>query len=199
MKFLDPTFLITTLGLVGVGLIIFAESGLLIGLLFPGDSLLFVAGIFAGEGYFSVVLLLIIAIAAAILGDSFGYWFGWKFGPKVFKKEESFLFKKSYVTKTEAFYAKHGKKTVAIARFVPIVRTFAPIMAGVGGMPYASFVMWNIVGGIAWASVFVLGGYFLNALFPDSEKFLTYATFGIIVVSLAPAGYQVVRSYFKKS
>ncbi len=199
MDWLDPTFLISTLGLLGVGLIIFAESGILFGLFFPGDSLLFVAGIFAGQGYFPIWLLIVVGIVAAVTGDSLGYWFGKKFGPKIFVKEESFFFKKSHVTKTEVFYARHGKKTIAFARFVPIVRTFAPFMAGVGAMDYRSFLFWNLAGGIAWVSVFTLAGYFLNQILPESEHILTYVTLGIVAVSLVPAFFQVLKGYYAKS
>ena len=192
MYYLDPTFLISTLGLLGVAAIIFAESGMLIGIFLPGDSLLFAAGIFAGQGFFPLWLLIVVGIIAAVIGDTFGYWFGRKFGPKVFVKEESFFFKKSHILKTEVFYAKHGKKTVAIARFVPIVRTFAPIMAGIGNMDYKTFLRWNIIGSIIWIVVFSSAGYFLNKILPDSEKLLTYITFGIVAVSFLPAIYQLV-------
>lgn len=194
MDYLDPTFLISTLGLIGVFVVIFAESGTLLGLFFPGDSLLFLAGVFAMQGYFPLWLLVVGAIIAAITGDSVGYWFGTKVGPKIFFKEESVFFKKSYITKTQEFYAKHGKKTIAIARFIPIVRTFAPIMAGVGSMQYSIFLFWNTLGGVLWVLSFTLGGAFLSAIIPNSEQYLGYITFGIVVVSLVPAGYQLIRT-----
>jgi membrane-associated protein len=198
MDFLDPTFLITTLGLIGVFAIIFAESGTLFGLFFPGDSLLFVAGLFASRGFFSVLILYIGAMIAAILGDSVGYWFGAKLGPKIFTKEESLVFKKSYVEKTQAFYSRYGAWTIFVARFIPIVRTFAPILAGVGNMPYRRFIFWNILGGVVWAAVFIFGGYFLGRLLPDGEHVLSYVTLGIVAVSLIPAGIQVFRIWKSK-
>ncbi len=193
MKFLDPTFLISTLGLLGVFAIIFAESGTLAGLFFPGDSLLFLAGIFAAKGYFPLWLLIVGTIIAAIAGDSVGYWFGKKVGPRIFKKEESLFFKKSYIVKTQEFFNKHGKKTIALARFVPIVRTFAPIMAGVGMMEYKNFLFWNVIGGVAWVLIFGLAGAFLGNVLPESEKYLAYITLGIVAVSLIPALFQVLR------
>ncbi len=193
MKFLDPTFLISTLGLLGVFAIIFAESGTLAGLFFPGDSLLFLAGIFAAKGYFPLWLLIVGTIIAAIAGDSVGYWFGKKVGPRIFKKEESLFFKKSYIVKTQEFFNKHGKKTIALARFVPIVRTFAPIMAGVGMMEYKNFLFWNVIGGVAWVLIFGLAGAFLGNVLPESEKYLAYVTLGIVAVSLVPALFQVLR------
>jgi membrane-associated protein len=198
MDWFNPTFLIQTLGLIGVFAVIFAESGTLFGLFFPGDSLLFVAGLFASKGFFSVWVLYIGAAAAAILGDSVGYWFGAKLGPAIFTKEESLFFKKSYIEKTQHFYSQYGAWTVFVARFIPIVRTFAPIMAGVGNMPYRTFIFWNILGGIVWAAVFIFGGYFLGNLLPEGEHTLSYVTLGIIIVSLVPAGIQVFRIWKNK-
>lgn len=193
MEFFDPKFILQTLGLLGVFIVIFAESGTLLGLFFPGDSLLFLAGVFASQGHFSIVLLVIGAMVAAILGDSVGYLFGKKIGPKIFTKEDSFFFKKSHITKTEIFYKKHGNRTIAVARFIPIVRTFAPILAGVGDMPYDSFLRWNILGGVVWATLFCFGGYFIGSVLPAGQNYLTWITITIIAVSLIPAGYQILR------
>lgn len=193
MDWLNPTFLIQTLGLFGVFAIIFAESGTLFGLFFPGDSLIFVAGIFASKGFFSIFVLYIGVAVSAILGDSVGYWFGTKVGPKIFTREESLFFKRSYVEKTQAFYSQYGAWTIFMARFIPIVRTFAPIMAGVARMTYSTFIFWNILGGVVWASVFAFSGYFLGQILPDGTKILSYVTFGIVVVSLIPAAIQVFR------
>ncbi len=198
MNYLDPTFLISTLGLLGICAILFAESGILLGAFLPGDSLLFAAGIFAGQGYFPFWLLIILAILSAFLGDNVGYWFGKKFGPRVFAKEESFFFKKSYIKRTEEFYAEHGKKTVAIARFVPIVRTFAPIMAGIGSMDYKAFLKWNILGSAIWVLTFTSAGLLLHTIFPESEKLLTIVTLGIVAFSFVPPTYQIVKARRKK-
>ena len=193
MHYFDPNFLITTLGLAGVFAVIFAESGILLGLFFPGDSLLFIAGVFAAQGYFSIWVLILGAIVAAVLGDNVGYWFGKKAGPKIFSQEESFFFKKSYVKKTEEFYRKHGKKTIAFARFVPVVRTFAPVMAGVGDMEYEKFLPWNIVGGGSWVLLFSLGGFLLGRIMPAGEKYLSYITIAIVVLSVLPMAYQFLK------
>lgn len=199
MDWFNPTFLIQTLGLLGVFAIIFAESGTLFGLFFPGDSLLFVAGLFASRGFFSIIVLYIGSMIAAVLGDSVGYWFGAKVGPKIFTREESLVFKKSYIQKTESFYNRYGAWTIFIARFIPIVRTFAPILAGVGNMPYKTFIFWNLLGGVLWTAVFTLGGFFLGRLLPDGEHVLSYVTLGIILISLIPAGIQVFRIMRKNS
>ena len=200
MHVLDPQFLLQTLGLIGVFTVIFAESGILLGMVLPGDSLLFIAGIFAGQGLFPLWILIVGAVISAILGDSLGYWFGLRVGPKLFTKEESLFLKKSYVEKTQAFYKTHGTKTIAFARFIPIVRTFAPIMAGVGTMQYAEFLLWNIIGSVCWVVLFTCGGFFLHALLPGGEKFLTLITLGIVALSVTPAALQFLRNlYTKKS
>src|SRR3989338_1983266 len=139
LHILDPSFLIQTLGLVGVFAIVFAESGLFFGFFLPGDSLLFTAGILASQGHFNVVLLWLGCMLCAIFGDSVGYAFGKKVGPKIFYREDSFFFHKKHIERTRAFFEKYGKKTIVLARFVPIVRTFAPILAGVGQMEYRTF------------------------------------------------------------
>ena len=136
---LDPKFLITTLGIFGVFGIVFAESGLLVGFFFPGDSLLFTAGFLASQNYFNIVFLVVGSVVAAILGDSVGYWLGAKIGPKIFNRPNSRWFNPQHVERTGAFYARYGKKTIILARFIPIVRTFVPIMAGGGGKTFPTF------------------------------------------------------------
>ncbi len=197
INFLDPHFLISTLGLIGVFVIIFAESGILVGLFFPGDSLLFLAGVFAADGYFSLPLLIVGSIVAAILGDNLGYWIGKKIGPKIFIKEESFFFKKSYLTRTQEFYIKHGNKNIALARFVPIVRTIAPLFAGVAQMNYKSFFKWNVFGGCIWVLFFSLGGFLFGKLLPDGEKYLSIVSLVIVGLSLLPYLYPLIRKIWK--
>lgn len=194
MHYLDPHFLIATLGLAGVFSIIFAESGILLGLFLPGDSLLFIAGLFAAQGYFPLWILLLGSIIAAILGDNFGYWFGKKIGPRIFSREESFFFKKKYVKKTQAFYQLHGRKTIAFARFIPVVRTCAPIMAGVGGMDYETFLPWNVVGGCSWVLLFSLAGFLLGRIMPSGEHYLSLIMIIIVVLSILPVLYQGFKS-----
>jgi membrane-associated protein len=191
--FFNPASLIETVGLFGIVAIIFAESGLFFGFFFPGDSLLFTAGVFAAAGYLPVVPLVILSFIAAVLGDAVGYWFGRKFGENFFKREDSLFFKKSYLDKTTAFYAKHGRKTIVLARFIPIVRTFAPILAGVGGMRYRDFLSYNIIGALIWVAGFTLPGYFLGQFIPNVEKYLFWFVGVIIIFSFYPLLLQYAR------
>lgn len=190
MDILNPTTLIPLVGLVGIGIIIFLETGIFFGVIFPGDSLLFTAGLFAAKGLISFPLLLLVCIVAAIAGDQIGYLIGKKLGPKLFTRKETFFFKKSYLEKTKAFYAKHGVKTIIIARFIPIVRTFAPTLAGAGEMDYKTFTKYNIVGGILWVLLFCYLGYFLAGIIGDNLIHLGYVVGIIIFVSLATGVWQ---------
>lgn len=193
MHYLDPSFIIQTVGLIGIFAIVFAESGLFFGFFFPGDSLLFTAGLFAHAGYFNLEILIIGCIIAAILGDSVGYFTGSKMGPKIFKKENSLFFKKKYLLDAQEFYVKYGKKTIVLARFVPFVRTFAPIVAGVGKMSYKTFISYNIISGIIWPLSMISLGYFVGSLFPQAEKYLFLITGGIIVISIVPIVFQIIK------
>lgn len=184
--FLDPAFLIATLGLLGVFAIVFAESGLFFGFFLPGDSLLFTAGLLASQGHFNVLLLWAGVMVCAIAGDSVGYAFGKHIGFKLFTKEDSFFFRKEHLHKTEAFYAKHGKKTIILARFVPIVRTFAPILAGIGKMDYRTFLSFNVVGGVLWSTLLIFLGFGLGSVVPSIDRYLLPIVLGIIVVSFIP-------------
>lgn len=186
MEILNPIVIIKAVGIIGIILIVFAETGLFFGFFFPGDSLLFTAGIFASQGVFSIEVLLIGCIVAAILGDSVGYWSGKKYGRKLFDRDESFFFKKKHLYDAELFYEKHGKSTIIIARFVPIIRTFAPIVAGIGNMNYYSFISYNIFGGIFWVSLLLLSGYFLGGMIPNPDTYIIPIAFLIIVLSFIP-------------
>lgn len=183
---LDLPAFIQTIGYIGVFAIIFAESGLFVGFFLPGDSLLFTAGFLASQGYFSIAFLVLLACVGAILGDSVGYAFGRKVGPKIFSREDSFWFHKKHLARAESFYERHGKKTIIIARFIPIVRTFAPIVAGVGKMEYKTFIKFNIIGGILWGAGVTLIGYFLGQIIPDADKYLFYIIVAIVVLSVMP-------------
>lgn len=193
-QILDPLWLISTLGFVGVVSIIFAESGLFFGFFLPGDSLLFTAGFLASQNLLNLWGLLIFCSLAAILGDNFGYAFGRRVGPKIFYKEDSFFFRRSYIEKTRQFFARYGNKTIIFARFVPIVRTFAPILAGVGEMPYRQFLTYNIIGGTGWVFLLTLGGYFLGRLIPGVDQYLLPIVLLIILVSISPGLYHLYRS-----
>jgi len=144
--------------------VVFAETGLLMGFFLPGDSLLFTLGVVAGAGQFNPFLITVLLIVAAIVGDSTGYALGRRFGPSIFKREESWFFKKAYIRQTQEFFNKHGAKTIIYARFLPVVRTFAPFMAGVGSMHYGKFLFYNVLGGIIWVPLIVAAGYFLGGV-----------------------------------
>jgi membrane-associated protein len=193
MDFLKPEHLIATFGLIGIFAIIFAESGLLIGFFLPGDSLLFVAGLFASQHKYGINIWVLVlgCFLAAFIGDQVGYTFGHKVGPALFRKPDSKLFKQEYVDRTEAFFEKHGPKTIILARFVPIVRTFAPVVAGVGRMNRRTFLTYNLVGAFLWAVGVTLAGYFLGSAFPVLGKYIEYIAIGIIVVSVIPVGLEV--------
>lgn len=175
--------------------IIFLETGLVITPFLPGDSLVFVAGAFAARGVINIFLLWVILCIAAIAGDSLNYWIGDFFGEKIFLKIK--FFKKEHLDKTKNFYKKYGAKTIIMARFVPIVRTFAPFVAGVGKMDYKKFISYNIIGGIAWVTLFLFAGYFFGQI-PIIEKNLTLVIFGIIIISLIPPVIEYLRERKKK-
>ena len=166
-------------------LIVFAETGLVVTPFLPGDSLLFAAGTLAGRGLLDVWIVMVSLVAAAILGDTINYWVGSKIGAKVFVAKNPRFLKLSHLQKTQAYYAKHGAKTIVIARFVPIVRTFAPFVAGVGKMPYGTFLTYNVVGAMVWVTSLTLGGFFLGGL-PIVKKNFELAVLAIIAVSVLP-------------
>jgi len=182
-----------TVGYLGIFAIIFAESGLFIGFFLPGDSLLFTAGFLASQDFFSLPLLLVGCFLAAVLGDSVGYAFGRRVGPRLFQREDSVLFHKKNVFKAQAFYEKHGAKTIVIARFIPVVRTFAPIVAGIGQMRYRHFLTYNVVGGLLWAVGVTLLGYFLGNAIPDVDRYLLPIIVFIVLISVAPAAYHMLK------
>ncbi len=173
-------------------LIVFCETGLVITPLLPGDSLLFAAGSFAGMGMLDVRLLFLILSVAAILGDSVNYYIGRYMGPKVFQKGNSRIFKKEYLDKTHKFYEKYGGKTIILARFIPIVRTFAPFVAGVGNMSYGRFAVYNITGGIVWVGLFVFGGYYFGSLQIVRQNF-SIVILAIIFISILPGIVSLFR------
>ncbi len=177
--------LVRTGGYVVLCAIVFAETGLLIGFFLPGDSLLFIAGFVAAQGYLDIWLLNGLLCAAAVTGDTVGYWIGAKTGPKIFTREDSLLFRKAYILRAKAFYDRHGGKTIVMARFVPIIRTFAPVVAGVAQMEYRRFLAFNVFGGIGWVVSLSLAGYFLGS-FDIVKNNLEKAVIGIIVVSVLP-------------
>lgn len=186
LEWLDPTFIIQTLGLAGILAIVFAESGLFFGFIFPGDSLLVTAGIVAAAGHLNIWWLVPGCFLAAVLGDNVGYAFGRRVGPALFNRPDSRLFKKEYLVWTERYYARYGKKTLVIARFVPVVRSFAPILAGVAQMPYGDFMRYNVLGAFVWAVGLTLLGYTLGQFIPNVDQYLLPIIVVIVLISFAP-------------
>lgn len=171
-------------------LIIFCETGLVVTPFLPGDSLIFVTGAFAGKGSLNIEWSIILTSLAAIIGDTVNYWIGHFVGPKIF-------YKKEYLDSASKFYEKHGGKTIILARFIPIIRTFAPFVAGIGRMSYRHFIVYNIVGGVAWVSIFALGGYFFGSL-PIVQENLSLLIFAIIFISLIPPGVKLLQKVVDK-
>lgn len=200
---------IATAGYFVLIFVVFAETGLAAGFFLPGDSLLFVAGLFAADGKFNLfsslsheinlIILLFSVFLAAVVGDAVGYLTGAKLGPRLFKRPKSLLFKPSHLQKAHAFYEKYGGKTIIIARFVPIVRTFAPIVAGAAQMPYRTFVVYNVVGGFLWVFTMILGGYFLGRAFPFLREHLEIVVIVIVLLSILPAIIEIIKSRRKKA
>ncbi|AMM51320.1 hypothetical protein TH61_09250 [Rufibacter sp. DG15C] len=177
-------------------LIIFVETGVVVMPFLPGDSLLFAAGAFAATGVLNVWYLLVLLFVAAFLGDTLNYLIGDYFGPRVFRKDYRFL-KKEYLLKTQAYYEKHGGKTIIFARFIPIIRTFAPFVAGVGTMKYGKFLSYNIIGGLLWVVGFVMAGFLFGNI-PAVKKNFTMVIFGIILISIIPPIYEILKQKFGK-
>jgi membrane-associated protein len=189
--------LIKSVGYVGIFAIIFAESGILIGAFLPGDSLLFTAGFLASQNFLNIWILIPTLFIAAVLGDNVGYAFGRKVGPKIFKKKDSLLFHQNNLIKAEIFYEKHGPITVMLARWMPFIRTFAPIVAGVGKMNYKTFFFYNVLGGFLWTASLPLAGYYLGQFIPDIDKYLLPIIGVIIFVSVIPPIYHIVKEKIK--
>lgn len=195
----DLVELVKWAGILGVAAIIFAESGLLVGAILPGDSLLFTAGFLTYTGFLpvNINLLVVVLFVAAVLGDSTGYTFGRRVGRRLFSRPDSRLFKQSYVQKAEGFYTQHGGKTIIMARFIPFVRTFAPVIAGTARMDYKTFLTYNLIGGAIWAGGITYLGYFLGSWFKslglDIDQVILPAATVIILISIAPPILHIVR------
>ena len=193
----NPESIIHYGGLALLLFVVFAETGLLIGFFLPGDSLLFTAGLLCGTGIFdtSITILLLGLSVAGITGNMIGYWFGKRAGETLFTKNDSWIFKKKYVTITDDFYKRHGGKTLILGRFLPIIRTFAPILAGVIKIDFRKFMIYNIIGCTAWVFSLTLIGYFLGREYPHVKEYLEYIVIGLIVVTTLPV---VIRYYFNR-
>ncbi len=194
----DVQNLIRTVGYIGLFAIIFAETGILAGFFFPGDSLLVTAGLFAAKGDLNIYFLNLLLIPAAIIGDAVGYWIGHKSGPLLFKKEQSFFFRKDYLIKTKNFYDKYGGITIVLARFMPIIRTFAPTVAGIAQMRYIDFFKYNVFGGILWVLSMTLTGYFLGSVIPNIEKHIELVIVIVVFLSISPAIYKYISHKIKQ-
>lgn len=173
-------------------MVIFCETGLVVTPLLPGDSLLFALGAFAAQGALNIEILLILLCVAAVLGDTVNYSIGKFLGPKVFHYQDGRFFKREYLLRTHQFYEKHGGKTIIIARFVPIIRTFAPFVAGIGTMKYLRFITYNIVGGVSWVCLFLLAGYFFGGI-PVVKRNFTLVIMAIIIISVLPGVFEYWR------
>ena|SRR6201996_2125360 len=183
----DAQFIIS-LGFYFLLIVVFAETGLFFGFFLPGDYLLFMSGLLCSTGRFnvSVYTLILSLIAAGVLGNFTGYWFGYRAGPALFNRNDSLFFKKRYVALAEEFYAKHSAMALVLGRFFPIIRTFAPIFAGVVKVDLKKFTLYNIIGCIAWVNTFTLGGYFLGRRYPKIDEYLQYIVLGLIIITTIP-------------
>jgi membrane-associated protein len=189
----DLVQIIKTFGYFGLFFMVFAESGLFFGFFLPGDSLLFTAGFLASQGFFNIWLLVPLLIVAAVGGDNAGFWTGTKLGGWLLKQKESFFFQKKNLIKAQKFFAKHGGKALVLARFIPAVRTFVPIAAGIGKMEYRHFFFFNVVGGILWAFGMTIAGFFLGSLIPGVDRYLLPIIGLIILASVVPAAIHFWR------
>lgn len=193
MPGVDLEHLIRTVGYIGMFCIVFAETGLLIGFFLPGDSLLFTAGFLASQDYLNIWILVPVCFIAAIVGDAVGYQIGHRFGRQLFTREESRLFKPKYLLKAQEFFNLHGGKAIILARFMPIVRTFVPVIAGTATMDYRRFAVYNIAGGALWAIGVTVAGYFLGKTIPSVDKYLLPIIAVIVFVSIAPTALHIWR------
>jgi membrane-associated protein len=186
-------------GYVVLAAIVFTETGLLIGFFLPGDSLLISAGLVAAAGGLNIWWSNIILIIAAIVGDSVGYAIGWRLGPRLFTRPKSMLFNPAHIERTRRFYERHGSKTIVIARFVPIIRTFAPVVAGIGRMEYRRFVFYNVAGGLGWVISMTCAGYLLGRAIPNIGSYIHLVVGIVILLSLLPIVYEVMRARRRRS
>lgn len=191
----DLVKLIETVGYVGLTAIIFAESGLFFGFFLPGDSLLLTAGLLASRGALQLPILLLTLAPAAVLGDNVGYWFGKKVGPPIFSRENSLFFRRKNLLAAKAFYDRHGGITIILARFMPFIRTFAPIVAGAVEMEYRRFFFFNLIGGVLWAIGVTLAGYFLGETIPGIDRYFLLIVVVVIFISALPSLIHVWREY----
>ena len=191
-QFINPEYLIQAFGYPGLTAIVFLETGAMVFFL-PGDSLLFLAGLFAGEGTLSLWMLQLLLIPAAVLGDATSYFIGARMGPALFNRPDSKLFKPQYMEAAKAFYEKHGGKAIILARFTPIVRTFVPVVAGIAKMPYSRFASFNVIGGVAWVVSMTVAGFFLGSI-PFVKKNIELMVILVVVISVLPIFFSWLKA-----
>lgn len=198
-QLMNPEYLLSNGGIYIVCLIVFAETGLFFGFFLPGDYLLFLAGLFCALGKIDVsITTMFFGILAAAIGGNFaGYWFGYRAGPMLFRRKESLIFKQKYVVMAEEFYQKYGGSALVIGRFVPIIRTFAPIFAGVVKLDFKKFVIYNILGALIWVGILTLSGYFLGEMFPNIIHYVEYIIVGMIAIAFLPIVITLIKRWYK--
>jgi membrane-associated protein len=190
---IDVTSLIQSGGLLVIALIVYAESGMMVGFFLPGDTLLISAGILAASGQFPIELTVAVIALAAVLGDNTGYIIGKTAGKRLFKKKDGIIFRQEYVQKAEKFYEKHGAKTLLIAHYVPIVRSFAPLVAGIAHMNRAQFFMYDLIGATSWAVILTLLGYFFGSRIPHLEDYIHYVLLAVVILSFGPVIWHIIK------
>ncbi len=195
---LDPTHLIESGGIILVALLIFAESGMMVGFFFPGDTLLLSAGVFAAQGKLSLSWLITFVVIAAIAGDNTGYQIGRTMGKRLFRKKDGLFFRQEYVEQSEKFYERYGAKTMLLAHFIPVIRTFAPIVAGVGKMPRRTFIIFDAIGDCAWAVLIILLGYWFGSKIPNIDHYVLPAVAVVVVFSFGPMLYHIAKAIWEK-
>lgn len=195
---LNVSDIIQSGGLLLIAAIIFAESGMFVGFFFPGDTLLLTAGIFAAQGKMSLPLVIIVVAMAAIAGDNTGYHIGKRYGRRLFRKPDGLIFRQEYVQRAERFYERFGSRTMLIAHFVPVVRTFVPPVAGVARMDYPKFVLFDAIGDIAWALIVTSVGYWFGTKIPNIDHYIILAVVAVVVITLGPTVYHIVKAILEK-
>lgn len=195
---LNVSDIIQSGGLLLIAAIIFAESGMFVGFFFPGDTLLLTAGIFAAQGKMSLPLVIIVVALAAIAGDNTGYHIGKRYGRRLFRKPDGLIFRQEYVQRAERFYERFGSRTMLIAHFVPVVRTFVPPVAGVARMDYPKFVLFDAIGDIAWALIVTSVGYWFGTKIPNIDHYIILAVVAVVVITLGPTVYHIVKAILEK-
>ena len=195
---LDPSHLIASGGLLLITVIIFAESGMLLGFFLPGDTLLLSAGIFAAQGKLSLAAVLILVTLAAIAGDNTGYHIGKTMGPRLFRKKDGLLFRQEYIQQSEKFFERYGSKTMLMAHFLPVVRTFTPIVAGVSKMPRLQFAIFDAIGDTAWAIIVTLIGFWFGRKIPNIDHYILLAVAAAVIFSFSPVAYHLIKALLKK-